>query len=219
MALAKEQAEEVKKQLLQQVEGLPNENKEEIKKYIEGLDEDGLEDFLKKNKIQVSEKEVSDENSPKDSKCIFCSIAKSEVPSYKILENKNAVAVLEINPLSKGHVIILPKNHIDTEMLPKTAMSLAQKVAKKIMKKFKADDIKIETSNFMGHAIINVIPLYKDTPLKKTSLKEDELKKIQEKLETKRRRKRKKEETKNLVKEEKKEDISKLPRVPDFRIP
>ena len=50
MAFSQEQAEEIKKQLLEQVEKLPNENKDQIKKHIETLNEQQLEDFLKQNK-------------------------------------------------------------------------------------------------------------------------------------------------------------------------
>ena len=53
MPLTPEQAAEIKKQLLKQVEKLPQENKEEIKKYIEGLNPQQLEEFLKLNKVSI----------------------------------------------------------------------------------------------------------------------------------------------------------------------
>lgn len=209
MAYTSEQAEEIKGQLIAQVEKLPQENKEQIKEYIKALDEEGLEEFLKKNKIETSQ---FSQNEKTQSPCIFCSIIKNEVPSYKIAENNKAIAILEINPLSKGHSIILPKEHVTVEKLPKNTMSLAQKIAKKIKKKFKSDDIKIETSTFQGHALINIIPIYKDIPLKKTKADEKELEKIQLKLETKTRSSRK-------PKEESKTGQLKIIKIPPFRIP
>ncbi len=109
------------------------------------------------------------------------------MPSYKIAENKKAIAILEINPLTKGHVLILPLEHTTIDKLPKLSMSLAQKIAKKIKTKLKPEDIKLETSSFQGHAIINVVPLYKDIPPKKEKAKEEDLKKLQVLLETKKR--------------------------------
>lgn len=228
MAFNPEQAEEVKKQLLVEVDKLPNENKEQIKEYIKKLDEKGLEEFLKKNKIQYTETGISqepieaEEGKPQaeqgEAKCIFCEIAKGETPSYKIAETKKAIAVLEINPLSKGHVIIIPITHTTVEKMPKSALSLAQKIAKKLKKKFKPEDIKIETSSFQGHPMVNVIPLYKNVPLKKTKATEEELKELQSKLITKKRAQRKKESEKTKEKSKKSEDLSKLPKI-SFRIP
>lgn len=222
MAFTPEIAEEIKKQLLIEIDKLPNENKEQIKEYVKNLDEQGLEEFLKKNKIKYSDSGISQETpegeEPKEAKCIFCQIAKNEIPSYKIAETKKAIAVLEINPFSKGHVIVIPSEHATIEKMPKSALSLAQKIAKKLKKKLKPEDIKIETSSFQGHPMVNVIPIYKDIPLKKSKATEEELKKLQFKLETKTRAKRKKQEGEKDNKTKKSEDISKLPEI-GFRIP
>jgi len=227
MAFSKEEAEEIKKQLLDQVEKLPSENKEQVKAYIKNLHENQLEDFLKKNKIQITDKGLEQEGSEeekdeKPSECIFCQITKNKIPSYKISENKKSIAILEINPLSKGHSIVLPLDHVKIEKLPKSSLSLAQKIAKKIKKKLKPEDIKIETASFMNHAMINIIPIYKDVPLKKIQANEKDLKEMQKKLKITTRAKRKQEEKpkkqENTKIEDKKEDISKLPKV-HFRIP
>jgi len=212
MAISKEQAEQLKKQLLVQVDQLPQENKEEIKEYIKGLDEAGLEAFLKQNKIKYSESgEVpGTQESAEPEKPIFQSIVDGDTPSYKIAENDKSIAILEINPLSKGHSIILPKKQVPIEKLPKSALTLAQKIAARIKKKFKPEDIKIETSAFQNYPMINIIPIYKDQQLKKEKAEESELKKLQKKLETKTRAKR--------PKKIKQEDTSKLPKI-SFRIP
>jgi histidine triad (HIT) family protein len=192
MPISKEQAVEIKKQLLLQVEKMNDPNKDQIKKYISGLDEKQLEDFLKQNKIDYSSDEKTSQ-APQE--CIFCSIVKGKIPSYKIAETKKAVGILEINPLSKGHSIVVPVKHENIEEIPKSVLTFAQKIAKKIKKKFKPEDVKIETTNFEGHAIINVIPIYKDVPVQKRKADEKELKQVQYKLEIKRRSKRKKDNT------------------------
>ena len=191
MAFSKEKMEEIKKQLISQIEtqDFPDERKEELKEYIEIMDEEQLEEFLKKNNIQISE---SDSESKSSTQCIFCSIISGKVPSYKLEENEKSVAILEINPLSKGHSLIIPKSHLKIEEIPKSAMSLAQKISKRIKSKFKPEEIKIETINVMGHALINIIPIYKNEKLEKKSADEKELKKNQSRLELKKRTSRKK---------------------------
>jgi len=218
MTLTKEQAVEIKKQLLAQVEQLPQENKDQIKEHIEKLDEKQLEEFLKQNKIQIGQSpggaggEGGAEGAEPSTQCIFCSIINKEVPSYKIAENKKAIAILDINPLSKGHSMVLPIEHITTEKLPKSALTLSQKIAKKIKLKLKPEDIKIETSSFQGHTMVNIIPIYKDEKMEKKKASESELKKLQSMLETKKRSPRTSAPKKKSIK------ISDLPEV-GFRIP
>ena len=43
--------------------------------------------------------------------CIFCKIVKGEIPSYKVYEDNNFLAFLDINPQSPGHVQVIPKQH------------------------------------------------------------------------------------------------------------
>ncbi len=190
MALTKEQAENIKQQLVSQIENSQMENKEQIKQQLLSLDEQGLEQFLKQNNIPNPYEEGAEPSSPQ-SQCIFCSIINNEIPSYQINENDKSIAILEINPLSKGHSIILPKQHIGTNELPKSSLSLAQKIAKKIKLKLKPEDIKIETSNFQGHAMINIIPIYKDQKIGKRKAEESELQELKNLLETKKRGPRK----------------------------
>lgn len=220
MALKSEQIEEIKQQLIAQIEKLPQENKEEIKQHILDLNEQQLEEFLKQNKIKITESGQLQQEAPKQTanQCVFCSIVKNQIPSYKLAETKKAIAILEINPLSKGHSIVLPLEHIKTDKLPKSALSLAQKIAKKIKTKLKSEDIKIETSSLQEHSMINIIPIYKNEKLEKHQASESELKELQSKLETKKRSSRKtksKTQTKNKTKEEINNNIPQI----SFRIP
>jgi len=43
--------------------------------------------------------------------CIFCKIISNELPSYKIYEDDYTIAILDINPINPGHVLVLPKVH------------------------------------------------------------------------------------------------------------
>lgn len=46
--------------------------------------------------------------------CIFCKIAKGEIPSVKVFESEELVAFNDINPKAKVHVLIVPKKHIES---------------------------------------------------------------------------------------------------------
>jgi histidine triad (HIT) family protein len=43
--------------------------------------------------------------------CIFCKIVRGEIPSAKVLETDIVLAFLDINPVSKGHTLVIPKDH------------------------------------------------------------------------------------------------------------
>jgi histidine triad (HIT) family protein len=45
--------------------------------------------------------------------CIFCKIVKGEIPSFKVWEDEKHFAFMDINPMRKGHVLLIPKIHID----------------------------------------------------------------------------------------------------------
>ena len=43
--------------------------------------------------------------------CIFCKISAGEIPSYKVYEDENTLAFLDINPVSTGHILVVSKKH------------------------------------------------------------------------------------------------------------
>jgi len=46
-----------------------------------------------------------------EEKCLFCEILKGTIPSLKVFENEGCIAVLNIKPVSKGHITVIPKQH------------------------------------------------------------------------------------------------------------
>jgi diadenosine tetraphosphate (Ap4A) HIT family hydrolase len=170
MPLTEEEVIQVKDQLMGQVENFPDEQRNEAISQINAMNAEQLEDFLIKNNL------IKGGNN-----CIFCSIASGETPSYKIDENNEAVAVLDINPLSEGQALVIPKQHKPIDEVP-SAMELAQKISKLLKSKLKADEVKTETNNIQGHGIINVVPIYKGKKLERKKAGEDELNRLQEKL-------------------------------------
>lgn len=184
--LSKEQTEQIKKQVFQQIDStFPEDQKESAKEQINSMNQEQFEEFLIQNKII---KEDGQPPQQQEQQCIFCSIIEEKIPSYKIDETKETIAILEINPISKGHIIIIPKEHLATsDKLPKSAFSLAKKIAKKLKSKFKPKDVTIASSNFMGHEILNVLPVYKNENLgsEKKQAPKEELEKLQNLLKVK----------------------------------
>ena len=75
----------------------------------------------------------------KDNNCIFCKLANGDIPTNSIYEDNDFKVILDASPATKGHALILPKNHfanlfeIDDEVAAK-ALPLARKIANKMMK-------------------------------------------------------------------------------------
>lgn len=195
--LSKEQTKQIKKQIISQIESnFPKDKKDSSIKQIESMNENQLEEFLKQNNSLVK----TGQDSPQQ--CIFCSIIFGDAQSYKIDENEKAIAILEINPITKGHVIIIPKDHIPSlDKIPNEAQLLTNNVSQKIKKELNPKDINISSSNLFGHEIINILPIYEDENInsKRYQAKPKELQELQKKL-------IKKSEPK--VKEKQKEEIN-----------
>ena len=176
--LTPEQTEQIKNQILEQIEtNFPEDKKEFAKEKIRAMDSEELEKFLEQNKL------IKTKQGTGEQQCIFCSIVFGDISSYKIEENDKAIAVLEINPISRGHTIIIPKEHISSsEKLPQKVFSLAQEVSKRIKTKLKPKEVSISSSNLFGHEIINLLPVYgNETPSSERRQEEPgKLKKLQE---------------------------------------
>lgn len=146
MALTQEQIKELKEQLAEQIKNLPEEQKSSAQSQIDSMSSEALESMLKQQQSQVK---------------IFRKIISKEIPSKIIKENDDAIAVLEIRPISKGHSLIIPKNEIKDakELSPKT-IELSQEISKEIQEKLNPKSIEIQTENKFGEIIINIIPIY-----------------------------------------------------------
>lgn len=69
----------------------------------------------------------------KDQNCIFCKIANGEIPSTQVYEDADFRVILDLSPASKGHALILPKNHAKNLFeLPDETAAKAIVVAKKV---------------------------------------------------------------------------------------
>lgn len=106
-----------------------------------------------------------------DSNCIFCKIINKEIPSKLIYEDNDFFAVLDIAPATKGHVLILPKEHAKTmSELSDDKLSKILVIAKKIIEAMKKvhgfTDYNVVQNNgeiagqTVGHYHLHLIPRY-----------------------------------------------------------
>ena len=196
--LSEQQLKQIKEQLISQIKStFPEDKRDSAISQIEEMNNEQLEEFLIQNNMIKASSGIGTTpkaETQKTQQCIFCSIAEGSIQSYKIDENKDAIAVLEINPISYGHTLIIPKKHIDnSEKIPKTVFSLAKKLSKKLKTILKPKEIKIQSSSFMNHEILNILPIYKNETLKseRKQASPEELNKLKETLETKPKEKKK----------------------------
>ncbi len=64
------------------------------------------------------------------SDCIFCKIARGEIPSHKLYDDAHSFSFLDIKPLARGHALVIPKNHFAKleDMAPEQAGNLMRAV-------------------------------------------------------------------------------------------
>jgi histidine triad (HIT) family protein len=96
---------------------------------------------------------------------IFARIASGEIPSYKIAEDERFFAFLDINPLAKGHTLIIPKQEIDylfdmDEEMHKDMWKFAHKIAKAIKQVVPCLKVGVAVIGLeVPHAHIHLVPL------------------------------------------------------------
>lgn len=96
--------------------------------------------------------------------CIFCKIVKGEVPSRKVYEDQNYLGILDIAPLNKGHVQLIPKKHYRWVWdVPDFGgyWEIAGKIARAQMKALGAPMVEFLTHGMdVPHAHIWIVPIY-----------------------------------------------------------
>ncbi|HVR86913.1 MAG TPA: HIT family protein [Planctomycetota bacterium] len=103
------------------------------------------------------------------SDCVFCRILSGEIPCQKIFDDARCVGIMDINPVSWGHVLVLPKEHYETwaDLPPDLAVDLAratQKIAIGVKKAAGAEGFNLLMNNHrcsgqaIFHAHFHIIP-------------------------------------------------------------
>lgn len=103
--------------------------------------------------------------------CIFCNIAAGDIPSSKVYEDEDVLAFLDISQTTKGHTLLIPKEHVRnvltmSEKTSKTLFARLPKVARAVQKATGAVGMNILNNNeevagqTVFHAHVHLIPRY-----------------------------------------------------------
>lgn len=109
--------------------------------------------------------------------CIFCKISNGDIPSYCLYEDDSFKVILDIEPSSNGHGLIIPKSHADnlfelSDDDSSKALLVAKKVSPAIKQVLGCDGINILQNNgeaasqTVNHFHIHIIPRYKNDTVK-----------------------------------------------------
>jgi histidine triad (HIT) family protein len=108
--------------------------------------------------------------------CIFCKIVAGELPSETVQEDEHTVAFMDINPWTRGHALVIPRNHstdlldVPEEDLARTTAA-AKRLAASMKERLGCDGINLLNAcgavawQSVFHFHIHVIPRYEDDPL------------------------------------------------------
>lgn len=103
--------------------------------------------------------------------CIFCKIVAGHAEAYIIYEDDLSMAILDINPFSKGHCLVIPRRHVPwwhdlTEDEVESLFKVARTVAGKILKAYRPDFVAMYArGRRIPHTHIFLVPTYKGDPL------------------------------------------------------
>jgi histidine triad (HIT) family protein len=104
-----------------------------------------------------------------DEKCIFCKIIAGQIPAVKIYEDETVFAFLDVNPVSEGHTLVVPKKHFERlhdcpEELLVNVTSPLGKIGKAVCDATDADGYNVLCNNgkaagqLVGHLHFHIIP-------------------------------------------------------------
>lgn len=173
MTLTESEIKELKNQLREQIQHLPPEQRAEAEAQIDSMSNETIEAMLEQERSRQQ---------------IFRMIAEKKIEAVIIKENSEAMAVLEIRPISQGHTLIIPKNKVKTkEELPKSIEKFAEEISKLIQLNLKPSKVNTLIISKLGEIIIELIPEY-DKPINLESArymaKKEELEKIAKTIKT-----------------------------------
>ena len=104
--------------------------------------------------------------------CIFCKILKGEIPSRKIYEDETIEIIMNINPNTNGHLLVIPKEHMENlfdtqnEVITHCLDVVRENIYPMLKEKLNCEGLTLAQNNGLGQEIkhyhIHLIPRYKD---------------------------------------------------------
>lgn len=127
--------------------------------------------------------------------CVFCKIVANEIPAYRVYEDDEVLAFLDITQGTKGHTLLVPKKHVANlyemdEDIAKTLFAKVPMLARALKDAFNPIGLNLVNNNdqplqSVFHAHLHLIPRYVDDGMKLSTLnhmselKEDDYKALQ----------------------------------------
>jgi histidine triad (HIT) family protein len=108
--------------------------------------------------------------------CLFCKIVAGEIPAQRVDEDEHTIAFMDINPWTRGHALVIPREHarnlydIPDDSLSHTVVA-AKRLALRMKERLRCDGINLINSTepaawqTVFHFHVHVIPRYDDDPL------------------------------------------------------
>ena len=146
----------------------------EIAKQLQGLDQDEQQkkfQELMQDYSPEEQKEIIEKLTGGNQECPFCSMVEGKIPIKKVYEDQTIMAVLDINPATKGHIIVFPKKHatllsqVDDDIVGQL-FKVANMLSTAVFDIVKAEGTNIVVSNGAAagqrgpHVVVNVIPRF-----------------------------------------------------------
>lgn len=112
-----------------------------------------------------------------DPDCLFCKIAAGQIPATRVREDERTIAFMDINPATRGHLLVIPREH-SADLLDVGADDLAaclmasKELARRLKEKLGADGVNLLNScgrdawQTVFHFHVHVIPRYAGDPLR-----------------------------------------------------
>lgn len=111
-----------------------------------------------------------------DSNCVFCKIIAGQIPSSKVYEDADCIAILDIAPFEKGHILVLPKVHapVLAELPPavlKRVILVVQKLGAHLVQALPCDGYNLLQNNgacagqTVAHVHFHLIPRFNNKPM------------------------------------------------------
>ncbi len=112
-----------------------------------------------------------------DSDCLFCKIVAGEIPAVKVHEDEMTMAFMDLNPGTRGHLLVVPREHVaDIHAITETDLGAvartAQRMAGRIVERLGADGVNVIQNSGAAawqsvlHYHVHVVPRYQDDPLR-----------------------------------------------------
>jgi histidine triad (HIT) family protein len=108
--------------------------------------------------------------------CIFCKIVAGEIPAERVDEDEHTIAFMDLNPWTRGHALVIPREHsrnlyeIGEDELARTAVA-SKRLARRMKERLGCDGVNLINScepaawQTVLHFHVHVIPRYDDDPL------------------------------------------------------